>query len=242
MQNAVVKGFLKYIKETLDEFYYLLDDFYNPERGWNDTLNKRLAQQEISKREKNWVSIMWNISHPNPLSYRPKLFKGKDVQFVNTHGDRVTFEEAMDPVTRELRKGYSAVSPDYRWTFVSATLSLDFVFNSLDEAIKFQELFTMRVYMSNSAYLDLPIVGKCCVHINDVAMGDIDKYDRSGQGTLLSLPIDFVLHYPLIEPVKPVNKGPYEPTRKTLIQEIITNVTTEKYDQPDKVIRRKRYV
>lgn len=240
MKQSVAKGFLKYIKEQMDDFTYLLDDFYNPEQGWNESLHKRIVQEGIAKRENNWVTIQWSMGKPNPLSHRPKLFKGKDIQFVNNKGDIVKEEEARDPVTRDIKEGYSVVSPDYRWTIVNSVLSVDFIFNSLSVADRFEELFTMRVYMSNSTYIDLPVLGKTCIFIDDIAMGEVDKFDRNGQGTLLSLPVDFVITYPLIEPVKPKYKSTFVQEKKPLIKEIISNVELKENptENNPKIIRR----
>lgn len=221
MQESVAVGITEFIASQMPEFKKVMSDYYDTETGFTESLQRRLAKVPYNIKEEKWYATMWNLGKPEPLSHRPKIFKIRDVQWVNNLGDLVTAEEAQDPITLQPRPGYSAVSPDYRFTIVQSTLNLDFIFNSVDNASTFQELFTLRVYMSRSTYLVLPVIGKCCVYIDEVAMGEIDKFDRLSQGTLLSLPVDMIITYPLIAPILPPKHLPeYTTERKPLITEI----------------------
>lgn len=202
MQESVAKGINTFIKSQIPEFTAIMEDYYDTEQGFTESLERRLAKVGYDKKtDKAWYATMWNMGKPEVNSHRPKIFKVKDIQWVNNKGDLVTQSEAQDPTTLKTKPGYSVVSPDYRYTIVQSVYNLDFIFNSIDNASTFQELFTLRVYMSRSTYINLPILGKTCVYIDDVAMGEIEKFDRIAQGTLLSLPIDMILTYPLIAPV-----------------------------------------
>ena len=237
MQESVATGINKFISSQIPEFEAIMDDFYDPDTGFTETFQRRLAKVPYQAKEKKWYAVMWNMGKPEPLSHRPKIFKVRDIQWVNNLGDLVSAEEAQDPITLQAKPGYSAVSPDYRYSIVQSTLNLDFIFNSIDNASTFQELFTLRVYMSRSTYLILPIIGKCCAYIDEVAMGDIDKFDRLAQGTLLSIPIDMVITYPLIAPVIPPKDQPaFTTERKPLISEISFDYKVENTQ-----IKRKRY-
>lgn len=221
MQESVAVGINQFIASQLPEFEAIMETFYDPDKGFTETFQRRLAKVPYQAKEKKWYATMWNMGKPEPLSHRPKIFKIREVQWINNLGDLVTAEEAQDPITLKPKPGYMAVSPDYRYTVVQSILNLDFIFNSVDNASTFQELFTLRVYMSRSTYLVLPVIGKCCVYIDDVAMGEIDKFDRLAQGTLLSIPVDMVITYPLIAPVIPPKDQPlYTTERKPLISDI----------------------
>lgn len=221
MQETIAKGMCKWITDQTPEFKHVMDDYFDVEQGFTDELQRRLAKVPYNIKEEKWVATMWNLQKPEPLSHRPKIFKVRDIQFINSKGDLVPEEEALDPITKLPKKGYTACSPDYRYTVVQSVLQLDFIFNSFNNASLFQELFTLRIYMSNTAYIPLPILGETAVYIDEVAMGDIDKFDRISQGTLLSLPIDMVITYPLIAPIiPPKDLPPYTTDRKPLIQSI----------------------
>ena len=222
MQESVIKAVNSFIKSQMPEFDQLIEDYYDTDTGFTESLERRIAKVGYDKKtDKRWYATMWNMGKPEILSHRPKIFKIKEVQWVNNLGDLVSPEEAQDPVTLEPKPGYSAVSPDYRYTIVQSTFNLDYIFNSIDNASIFQELFTLRIYLSRSFYATLPVLGKTCIYIDDVAMGEIDKFDRLSQGTLLSLPIDMVLTYPLIAPVLPSEEQPpYTIERKPLITNI----------------------
>lgn len=228
MQESVATGIVKFVESQMPEFKKVMDSFYDPDTGFTETLQRRLAEVPYDIKETPWYAVMWNMGKPEPLSHRPKIFKVREVQWVNNLGDLVPAEEAQDPITLQAKPGYSAVSPDYRYSVVQSTLNLDFIFNSIDKASDFQELFTLRVYMSRSTYLILPVIGKCCVYIDEVAMGEIDKFDRLAQGTLLSIPVDMVITYPLIAPIIPPKDQPaFTTERKPLISEIKFDYKTE---------------
>lgn len=230
MQETVAKGILNYLKDQTPEFEHIIQDFYDTDQGFTDSLNRRLVKKQYSQLEKPWVAVMWNMMKPEPLSHRPKIFKAKEIQWVNNRGDLVLKEEAQDPVTLKPKPGYSAVSADYRYSVVQSVFSLDYIFNSVDQASTFQELFVMRIYMSQSVYVPLPVLGKTCVYIDEIAAGEIDKFDRTSQGTLLSIPVDIVLTYPLIVPVltKESIKNPLVTERKPLITDIKINHSLKK--------------
>lgn len=220
MQETIVKGILKYFRTQTPEFKYIMDDYFDTEQGFTEELSRRLAKVNYNIKEEAWTACMWNIGKPEIQSHRPKIFKVRDVQFVNKKGDLVPELEALDPTTKTVKPGYRACSPDYRYTIVQSVINLDYIFNSMNKASLFQELFTIRLYMSSSCYINLPILGNTCVYIDEIAMGDIEKFDRTSQGTLLSLPIDIIATYPLIAPVIPADPKPFETERKTLIQNI----------------------
>lgn len=221
MQETVAKGITRWITQQTPEFKHVFDDYFDSEQGFTDELARRLAKVDYNIKTENWVAVMWDLKKPEPLSHRPKIFKVRDIQFTNSKGDLVLVEEALDPITKMPKPGYMACSPDYRYTIVQSVLQLDFIFNSYSKASLFQELFTLRVYMSNTAYIPLPVLGETAVYIDEVAMGDIEKFDRIAQGTLLSLPIDIVLTYPLIAPVLPKGEvAPFTTERVPLIQGI----------------------
>ena len=224
MQETVAKGITHWIREQFPDFKFVMEDYFDTEQGFTDELARKLAKVNYDVKTEAWTACMWNLQKPEPLSHRPKIFRVKDIQFVNSKGDLVPEDEALDPITRMPKKGYMACSPDYRFSIVQSVLQLDYIFNSYNNASLFQELFTLRIYMSQSAYISLPVIGKCCCYIDEVAMGDIDKFDRIAQGTLLSLPIDMVITYPLIAPVLPIKPlEPYTTERKPLTQRIIFN-------------------
>lgn len=221
MQETIAKGMCRWVADQMPEFKSVMEAYFDTEQGFTDELQRRLAKVSYNIKEEKWVATMWNLGKPDPLSHRPRIFKVRDVQFVNSKGDLVSQEEALDPISKLPKKGYTACSPDFRYTVVQSVLQLDFIFNSFDNASLFQELFVLRVYMSNSTYMALPVLGQTAVYIDDVAMGEIDKFDRIAQGTLLSLPIDMVLTYPLIAPILPSKElPPYTQERKPLIQSI----------------------
>lgn len=229
MQETIAKGITSWVTKQTPEFKHVFDDYFDTERGFTDELARRLAKVDYDIKEEPWVATMWNLLKPEPLSHRPKIFKARDVQFVNSKGDLVSEKDALDPVTLLPKKGFTACSPDYRYTVVQSVLQLDFIFNSYSKASLFQELFILRVYMSNTAYIPLPILGETAVYMDEVAMGDIEKFDRISQGTLLSLPIDMVITYPLIEPVLPKSSlPPYTQERTPLIQKIQFKKEVEK--------------
>lgn len=237
MQESVVVGIVDFVDSQIPEFKKIMDSYYDTETGFTESLQRRLAKVPYNIKEEKWYATMWNFGKPEPLSHRPKIFKAREIQWVNNLGDLVPAEEAQDPITLQPKPGYSAVSPDYRFTIVQSTLNLDFIFNSVDNASLFQELFTLRVYMSRSTYLVLPDIGKCCVYIDEVAMGDIDKFDRLSQGTLLSIPVDMIITYPLIAPVIPPKDQPlYTTERKPLISDIDFDYKVE-----SSAFKRKRY-
>lgn len=245
MQESIAKVTNEFVKSQMPEFEALIEDYYDTDTGFTESLERRIAKVGYDKKtDHKWYATMWNIGKPEMLSHRPKIFKIKEVQWVNNLGDLVEQEEAQDPVTLQPKPGYSAVSPDYRYTVVQSTYNLDYIFNSVDNASDFQELFTLRVYMSRSFYATLPIIGKTCIYIDGIAMGEIDKFDRLAQGTLLSLPVDMVLTYPLIAPVLPGKEQPkYTIERKPLITNIDFNSETTGYgvDIKDSInIKRKR--
>ena len=227
MQETIAVATLDYIRNQLPDFSYILQDWYEPETGFTDSLARRLARKDYADKEQNWVAIMWNLAKPEPLSHRPRLFKAREVQYVNNRGDLVPEDEAKNQATQKLNPGYTAVSPDYRYTVVQSVFNLDFIFNSVDIASTFQELFVLRVYMSNAFYASLPIIGNTCIYIDEIAMGEIDKFDRTAQGTLLSLPIDMVLTYPLIQPILNTKIGPYNTARVPLVAKIKENTSFE---------------
>jgi len=228
MQESVATGIVNFIGDQMPEFKKVMDSFYDPDTGFTETLQRRLAEVPYDIKETKWYATVWNMGKPEMLSHRPKIFKVREVQWVNNLGDLVKAEEAQDPITLQAKPGYAAVSPDYRFSIVQSTLNLDFIFNSIDNASTFQELFTLRVYMSRSTYMVLPIIGKCCVYIDEVAMGEIDKFDRLAQGTLLSIPIDMIITYPLIAPIIPPKDQPaFTTERKPLISEIKFDYKTE---------------
>lgn len=221
MQETIAKGITKWINDQTPEFKHVFDDYFDTEQGFTDELQRRLAKVDYNIKEEKWVAVMWNLQKPEPLSHRPKIFKVRDIQFVNSKGDLVDEVEALDPISKMPKPGYTAVSPDYRYTIVQSVLQLDFIFNSYKHASMFQELFTLRVYMSNTAYIPLPVLGETAIYIDEVAMGDIEKFDRISQGTLLSLPIDMVITYPLIAPILPKEQlAPFTQERKPLIQSL----------------------
>ena len=227
MQESVVKGINKFIQSKLPEFRLVMDDYYDKDTGFTESLERRLAKVDYNIKEENWYAVMWYMGKPDPMSHQSRMFKIKDVQWVNNLGDLTPESEAQDPVTLQPKLGYAAVSPDYEATIVQSVLNLDFIFNSTDNASYFQELFIMRLYRSKSAYIVLPVIGKCCIYIDDIAMGEVDNFDRLAQGTLLSLPIDMVLTYPLIEPKLTKSYRPkYTTERKPLITNISFNYET----------------
>lgn len=224
MQESVALGIIKYIKDQTPEFKHVIESYFDVEQGFTESLQRRLAKVDYDIKETSWTATMWNLRKPEILSHRPKIFKVKDVQFVNNKGDLVDREKAVNETSGLVKPGFKAVSPDYRYTIVQSVLQLDFIFNSIKNASLFQELFTLRLYLSQSTYVNLPVLGPTCIYIDEIAMGDIDKFDRTAQGTLLSLPIDMVLTYPLIAPVLPKEELPcFTQERKPLINDIEFN-------------------
>ena len=244
MQESIIKATNDFIKSQMPEFEQLIADYYDTDTGFTESLERRLAQVGYDKKtDKKWYALMWNMGKPEILSHRPKIFRVREVQWVNNLGDLVSQEDAQDPVTLRPKKGYSAVSPDYRYTVVQSVFNLDYIFNSVSNASLFQELFTLRIYLSRSFYATLPILGKTCIYVDDIAMGEIDKFDRIAQGTLLSLPIDLVLTYPLISPVVPPEDQPkYTIDRKPLITDINFRYRVDKTHTEDLTVKRKREI
>lgn len=204
--DSVIKGVINYIKSQTQEFNYIMEEFYSPEQGFTETLARKLAKKSNQEKDENWIAMMWNRTKPEPMSHRPKIFKVIGPAWFNNLGDLVDQEEAVND-NNEIRPGYSCKSCDYRATWVQSVLELDFIFNSIDWASYFEEIFTLKVYMSKSITVPLPVIGNTVIHLDEIAMGEIDKFDRLQQGTLLSVPVDIVMTYPTIialTPPKPV--------------------------------------
>ena len=49
MQETVAKGILNYLKDQTPEFEHIIQDFYDTDQGFTDSLNRRLVKKQYSQ-------------------------------------------------------------------------------------------------------------------------------------------------------------------------------------------------